>query len=111
MRLIDADKLLEHLFSKQDENIDIALEIAEFPSVNQWIPCSEKMPDKFGMYWVCTKGGYQLQAELTVNMGGHLDDPWVVWALPFGYPKTEVLAWMPLPEPWKGEEDGTAKPV
>lgn len=34
MRLIDADKLLEHLYNKQTERCDVALEIAEFPTVD-----------------------------------------------------------------------------
>lgn len=34
MRLIDAEKLLAHLFYKQEEDIDIALEIANFPTVD-----------------------------------------------------------------------------
>jgi hypothetical protein len=34
MGLINADKLLEHLYNKQTEQCDVALEIAEFPTVD-----------------------------------------------------------------------------
>lgn len=90
--------------TQKDSNEERIEQLPSAQPERQWIPCSEKMPDKCGMYWVCTKGGYQLQAELTVNMGGRVEEPWIVWALPFGFPKTEVVAWMPLPEVWKGEE-------
>ena len=34
MRLIDADALLNHLYNKQQERVDVALEIARFPTVD-----------------------------------------------------------------------------
>ena len=34
MRLIDADALLNHLYNKQTERVDVALEIARFPNVD-----------------------------------------------------------------------------
>jgi hypothetical protein len=34
MGLINADALLEYLYNKQDEQCDVALEIAEFPTVD-----------------------------------------------------------------------------
>jgi len=73
----------------------------------QWIPCSEKLP--FAEYG-------ESQSVLTTcehrNPDYGDDYKWVellyynggVWCYPTGETYEErVIAWMPLPEPWKGE--------
>lgn len=77
----------------------------------EWIPVSERLPE-IGEYHVsepcivyCSNGAYGF-AELEENLFGQVgwncerDDE-------YHEPLGEVLAWMPLPEPWKGEEDET----
>jgi hypothetical protein len=56
MGLINADKLLEHLYNKQTEQCDVALEIAEFPTVDavevvhgKWLHNSIENP----LYRIC----------------------------------------------------------
>lgn len=52
-RLIDADELLAHLFSKQDEKMDVAMEIARFTTIDpeslrphgRWIEMVESIED------------------------------------------------------------------
>ena len=74
----------------------------------RWIPCSERLPvikehhvsEPCIVY--CSNGAYGF-AELEENIFGQVgwncerDDE-------YHEPLGEVLAWMPLPEPWKGEE-------
>ncbi len=53
-----------------------------------WIPCSERLPEKHGWYLVCFQ-----------NSEHRAVDHWTGGA--FGYP--EMIAWMPLLEPYKGD--------
>lgn len=75
----------------------------------RWIPVSERLPE-IGEHYVsepcivyCSNGAYGF-AELEENIFGQVgwncerDDE-------YHEPLGEVLAWMPLPEPWKGEEE------
>jgi len=65
-----------------------------------WIPCSERLPEESGLYIVTNVGRwvepvgtryYNIRAN-----GGF-------WS---GHPGNKVLAWMPLPEKYGGEQDG-----
>lgn len=64
-------------------------DIKALPSAQQWIPCSERLPDKNGKYLVV---GRQKAINILKFDGGR-------W-----YGKWGVVAWMPMPEPYKGEE-------
>ena len=67
-----------------------------------WIPCSKRMPeankqDKQGFYkaYLVQRGSRMYTARWD---GMH----WVLWTV--GTVLEGVVAWMPLPEPWKGVE-------
>ena len=62
----------------------------ENQSAQQWIPCSERMPDQNGKYLVV---GRQKAINILKFDGGR-------W-----YGKWGVVAWMPLPSPYREEED------
>lgn len=137
MRQIDADALTRELksikatFGSGNGLIEGGLEIAisttyAMPTVNQWIPCSERLP----------KHSYTKRFWLTVKLdddegtvttligtwsawgGGKGSEPYdafdcwkdtmingKIYRLSQPIPKEQVLAWMPLPEPWKGESN------
>lgn len=60
-----------------------------------WIPCSERMPEEDGDYLVSLTFEWGNEIE----MGWLLDGEWV-------NPNSHVtVAWMPLPEPWKVADD------
>lgn len=70
---------------------------------NGWIPCSERLPENedWVMVTILDDGGdYPLRYS---DFGWYLDkaDCWIVDA----EQRTDIIAWMPLPEPWKGEEE------
>lgn len=65
-----------------------ALSSAENP--NKWIPVSERLPEEHGGYLVTVKYGYVTRAL------------WVGDAENW----KGVIAWMPLPEPYKQEVEG-----
>lgn len=71
----------------------------------QWIPCSERLPEEQKkVYWICTDSGYQCTCRWT-NVNHIWTDLTTDWHWHIGdVPQfSKVVAWMPLPEPWKGE--------
>lgn len=65
--------------------------------VGRWIPCSERLPEDIGkLYLVCFNDGYISSVEYDMD-GDRVD--WLLWQ-----ESGEVVAWMPLPEPWKEGE-------
>ena len=69
----------------------------------QWIPCSERLPEEENKsYWICTDGGYQCECRWTnVNhLWTNLTTDWH-WHIMDVPQYSKVVAWMPLPEPYK----------
>ena len=104
------------------------------PSVNKWIPCSEKLPEVEEKVWIQTKRGKVCFAMYEDGTISEDDSAWHWYDLPFEkwdeendcgiipegwwewtefHPDDEfdcpvdeeVVAWMPLPEPWEGADD------
>lgn len=71
----------------------------------KWISCSERQPEKAdSQYWVCTDTGYQCQCRWTDNVYGLGSNGEWAWKI-FDIPQySHVIAWMPLPEPYKGDD-------
>ena len=102
MRLIDADEI--RIKPKYMHDIcgsvmirveDIARIINDMPIIElqKWIPCSERLP-KYGQL-VLTYNLKDDEYELN-HIIDEEDGEWFIHG---------VHAWMPLPEPWKGEEE------
>lgn len=72
------------------EALDMAIKALEQES--KWVPISERSPEN-GYYLWCARGG-EIQKDYYWN--GH----WK-FAEDYGY---EVMAWMPLPKPYKSEK-------
>lgn len=93
---------------------DLIDKIKDKPSAQQWIPCSERLPEANGRYLV-TRGlnacGAMWNRVYIINysdlMGLKSEKIW--WQGNVGKSDFEriddVIAWMPLPEPWRGKED------
>ena len=114
------DKRIEELskspvFVRKNGRIDvlgIKKYILTIPSADrpqEWIPCSEKLPNKENAtYLVCTDYGYMCSCRWTNDLYGLGATKWSEWGwcrldLP---PYSKVVAWMPL-KPWKGADDET----
>lgn len=75
----------------------------QVPSVDrpqEWIPCSERLPNENGTYlttyeWVGKTGTKYIEIEGIDFEHGRWDC----------HDYEKVTAWMPLPEPWKGADD------
>ena len=57
----------------------------------RWTPCSERLPKTKGMYYVTTKGKQEVARFVFTGTDSSKE-----------YWRRNVLAWMPLPEPYKG---------
>lgn len=103
MMLMLNDDGVAHIY---DETYDIVIhcesaekqkEVEKRLMEMRWIPCSERLPDKpirvqaqLDNWWIVT--AYYDNAWHTVpDIGQDLKND-------------EVIAWMPMPEPWKGEQ-------
>ena len=75
----------------------------------QWIPCSERLPDRFGKMLVTFIPGtlwtYVIIANYSDLMGIAKPCFWIgnVGKNDFANITSQVVAWMPLPEPYKEE--------
>ena len=63
----------------------------------RWIPCSERLPEEHVEVLVTTKRGHLFIAENSSLFGGWLTEGGFLGDF-------EVLAWQPLPEPYKEEK-------
>lgn len=87
---------MSDLISRQDA-IDVIKGIDSYfvqyiealPSAQQWIPCSERLPEKKGFYLVTT------EERKKATMGFYED----IW-----FKAEKVIAWMPMPEPYREED-------
>ena len=61
----------------------------------KWIPCSERLPEKNGEYLITL--GFVWGRE--IEIGFYEDGEWL------NDNRHVNIAWMPLPEPWKGADD------
>ena len=66
----------------------------------KWIPCSERLPEKNSEYLVTKVDN--ITDDLLLDIAYYGD--WIQNNNGF-YKADEVIAWMPLPEPYKGEQE------
>ena len=104
------DRLIKHLEWGWSEETTEAIELGiRALKENTWIPCSERMPEEpkenpvfdgkyLEVYLVTTKYGSNEQDKVypfrAFWNGINFTDGWRI---------LDVIAWMPLPEPYKGE--------
>ena len=84
-----AKVLPDDVIAKLDELAEEIVELAK----PKWIPCSERLPDREAL--CCDRIGYMLVGYVKEENGRYIaetDDDYLICA-----------AWMPLPEPYKGE--------
>lgn len=92
--------------------------LVQLPSAQpepQWIPCSERMPEEKDA-GILKKLGTNKRSDYviaTVDVKGErmtvtactYDGVWH-WDMKYAFPDFKVVAWMPLPEPYKGDNNG-----
>ena len=70
----------------------------ELPSAQQWIPCSERLPDSWNERYLVSLAWGGVGTMEYKSTGFHNYGSFSP------VPIETVTAWMPLPEPYKGEE-------
>jgi hypothetical protein len=93
MRLLHSIPLTRELH----ESIDMAIEALSQPPADQWIPCSSEhhpIEAKLVQVTVETMTGRYTSADYYSGEKGR----WQCYG-------NNVIAWMPLPEPYKGEQN------
>lgn len=73
--------------------------IGNLPSAQQWIPVSERLPKESDGKVLITVSG-----EVETGKYSEFSKTWFIGILN-GVGGDAPIAWMPLPEPWKGEAD------
>lgn len=71
-----------------------------------WIPAEDEPPKQKKTYWICTDSGYQCECRWT-NVNPFWTDLTTDWHWCIGdVPQySKVVAWKPLPEPYKGGDE------
>lgn len=99
-RLIDTDALTAALIDAYGLDPERLRDVTDrMPSAQQWIPCSEKLPEKSGLYLVTTPFD---RLEPVHSRYFNERGEYSFWS---GHPMNEVVAWMPLPTPYKGGQE------
>ena len=118
MRLIDADELIQSVggllpkkmpfdYDEDDNELGAILcEIGEVvdnqPTVNEWIPCSKRLPNESDYYMACIYNLEVDEYDFRKTWFAHTDDCDIDesgWQVMYSFEK--VVAWMLLPEPYK----------
>lgn len=133
MRPIDADALIETMRENAEGNEGwygdtwaFMRDVENAPTISaepHWIPCEERLPDIAATYIVSGKMKYSFEAEYEffTDAADYVpyDEPhnyklgdkfynyrfhtWNDWYE--GQDEYEILAWMPMPEPYVGERE------
>ena len=91
--------------------------IHEYPQKQRWIPCSERLPDSPIRVLIQIDNGWIVTAYYEDGWWWSVPD-WDVdtnadnmYALPINWKRDQyqILAWMPLPEPYKEKEGEKTK--
>ena len=124
MRLIDADALMVELMDsnldhlQRDDWKEVIQIVADAPTVTpepHWTPVTERLPEEKDA-GILKKLGTSKRSEYvlaTVEVKGErmtvtactYDGKWD-WNMKYAFPDYKIVAWMPLPEPYKGAADG-----
>ena len=92
--------------ARRDELLNVMCWLRELPSAQlHWIPCSDRLPKKDGLYLCWCEYYHWSKEKVLPEYGiGYYDVKLKFWGGEVANGKdAKVLAWMPLPDPYKGE--------
>lgn len=74
------------------------------PKVGEWIPCSERLPERYCHCLVTRRNEYEdgFDTDVREDVYLELEGVWD-WHSKFEGLHDEIIAWMPLPEPYEGK--------
>lgn len=98
--MIDEKKLISHIekqyreWGEEYDAMQILGDIEDFPKVDGWIPVEERLPEPS----LNSVIGWDAYRERCVFVQYYMND-WILG----NHESVKIVAWMPLPEPYKGE--------
>ena len=116
MRLIDADALSEEFKGYPYGFRGMVLQVVAYaPTIDpvmhgRWIPCNERLPEIGDAYIVTgiQKDAHEKEWHYFVDVasshGDYIDDYWDTFNDWIEGQETHIVAWMPLPKPYKMDE-------
>ena len=110
IRRSDVVKALKPIAEQLSDGLqsDIASAIMSISSADRWIPCSEREPNEFEDVLVLLSDGTMDVLQLTDYLDIWGNVKWchaVNHGMGYAVSNNDVVAWMPLPEPWKGADN------
>lgn len=101
LRFLENNFINDHGIFRNDKHPDNIKKIIKFLKEKRWIPVSERLPEASGDYLVTTKwkGRYSGNVYVETNMAEYRKKT-KEWDC------VDVIAWMPLPSSYQGEENG-----
>lgn len=100
LMMIDEKKLISHIekqyreWGEEYDAMQILGDIEDFPKVDGWIPVEERLPEPS----LNSVIGWDAYRERCVFVQYYMND-WILG----NHESVKIVAWMPLPEPYKGE--------
>lgn len=83
----------------------LAIPSADVAPVQRWIPVTERLPEENGLYFCCWKAQCDDKSWIIRLADWRADTGWMnMYDEPM---KKPITHWMPLPNPPKGETNGT----
>ena len=118
MKLISLQAAIDAMYSlcdptleeyKENPHIDAIVETLENLS-EPWIPCSERLPEEYDDYLITYTTSQSKRPFIAICEGEETREydhernrfkfEWLLEDYIKAYPNVEVIAWMPLPEPY-----------
>lgn len=99
------DELVERLAAYEDTGLTPE-EIERLKKQHRWIPVEERLPEKDDFVLVTVSGTYNhLTFSDALQLASYTeDDGWFIESYP-EWDDPNVIAWMPLPEPYQWEKN------
>ena len=95
------DNLFLHTWEEQYKALHMAIEALQNRPKGDWIPCSERLPEEGVNVLLYIKDWESQKTKMVVSLRRDYN----YWD-GLGRDIRGDIAWMPLPEAWKGEHDG-----
>lgn len=77
--------------------------------MTEWIPCTERLPDKDGHYLITFKRDKGRNGVSDATFRNEMRGKWYRGSFLKIWTQDSVIAWMPLPKPYQGEQSAKDK--